>query len=439
MSSYEMDVIFTTLTNYHSDSVPGNLVLFACGTALTWSSSELPKLADPRTAPFDRPITSEEGSWISSLRKPTLLYLGAPLAVCHLFLAFGTTVQTFFAARFLIGVALGGAFVVMPIYITEISDKSNRGALASSTSCFVCFGVLFTCALGPYVSVMVFNLILGVFPVVFLAFFHRFAVETPHFHAMKNDVERARDVLEKIRVGGDTIDKELAEIQTCVGEMNDSRFASVVSSKSTLKAMYISVGLLVFQQFSGINAVLFYSQQIFQQTGSDLSPEICTIIVVGVQFFSSFVTPFIVDKFGRKIILFCSAAGMAVSEIPLGIYCYCRQSGLDLDRLSFLPVLSLTSFIVCFNVGFGPLPWALLSELFPPTIKSVASASVASVIWMLAFFVTKYFEVMVVAVGVGQMFLFFAFCCAVAALFVVVCVVETRGKSLKEIQDILRC
>ncbi|KAJ8971257.1 hypothetical protein NQ314_000798 [Rhamnusium bicolor] len=434
-----------------------NLLLFICGTALTWSSPELPKLIDPATTRFHRKISPDETSWISSIltlgaaigpfifgylaekigRKATLLYLGVPFLVCYPFLAFSKTTEAFFVARFIMGLAVGGTFLVMPMYIGEIADKHNRGALGSSMSCFVCFGIFFSCSLGPYISVTAFNLILAAFPLVYLALFFPIAPESPYFYISGGETDLAKGVLEKMYASPDIVEKELIDIQTTIAEEAKATFKEIIGSKGLTKALTISVGLLVFQQFSGINAVLFYSQQIFQQTGTTLPAEICTIIIVGVQFLSSFLTPLIVERFGKKKILIFSAVGMAASEVPLGVFCYLKNHGVDVTPVTFLPILTLTTFIISFNSGFGPLPWALLCELFPSNVKSIASASVSSIIWVLAFFITKYFEAMVVMFGVGQLFLFFAFCCMLSIMFVIFCVIETKGKTLNEIQDLL--
>ncbi|KAJ8911277.1 hypothetical protein NQ315_015280, partial [Exocentrus adspersus] len=334
-----------------------NLLLLACGAALTWSSPELPKLLDPATTPFRRTISPQESSWISSIitlgasigpflfgfvadkigRKSTLLYLGLPFLICQPLLAFSTDTGAFLAARFVIGLAVGGTFIVMPMYIGEISDKDNRGAMAASMSCFVCFGIFFSCSVGPYVSVTTFNLVLAVFPALFLVMFFVSAPESPHFH---------------VRV----------------------------------------------------------------QESTTLAPEICTTVIVGVQFLSSFLTPLIIDRFGRKLILLFSAFFMVASEVPLGVYFHLKNNHVDVDGISFLPIVTLTTFIVAFNVGFGPIPWAMLCELFPSEVKSTASALVSSFIWIMAFCLTKYFECLVTAFGMDVLFLFFACCCMLGAM-----------------------
>lgn len=266
---------------------PGNLLLLICGTALTWSSPALPKLRDPTTTPFQRTISPTETSLISSIvtlgasigpfifgyaadrigRKSTLVYLGLPFLICYPLLAISTTVEAFLVARFVMGMAVGGTFIVMPMYIGEISDKTNRGAVSASMSCFVCFGILFSCSLGPYVSVTTFNLVLAIFPVMFLILFPLLASETPHFHIKEQEYVSAKLVLEKIRRGDEVIDKELKEIQTAIEEEDQGTFCGSLGSKGVLKAFLVSIGLLIFQQLSGVNAVLFYGQQIFQQAG----------------------------------------------------------------------------------------------------------------------------------------------------------------------------
>lgn len=127
--------------------------------------------------------------------------------------------------------------------------------------------------------------------------------------------------------------------------------------------MIISGGVLAFQQLSGVNVVLFYSQSIFEKAGSSMEPAVATIAVGVVQVLASCLCPLIVDRLGRKIILLFSAAGMTVSLAALGLYFYLDATGAEIAKsITWLPIVSLVIFMIVYCVGFGPLPWAVLGK-----------------------------------------------------------------------------
>ncbi|XP_018564814.1 facilitated trehalose transporter Tret1 isoform X2 [Anoplophora glabripennis] len=435
----------------------GDLLMLLSGSSFTWSSPVLPKLLNNTTSPFGRSISPDEATWISSLvplgaavgpfalaymadkfgRKITLLFLGVPFLLSHLILAFGNIVELYYVARFTIGLSAGGTFTIMPNYAGEIADKSIRGALGSTISTATCAGLLLSYALGPYVSIMAFNLVLAMISVIFLVLFFFVGVECPQYFIIRKEYDLAEDALRKIRGGFKTgdVEKELAEIQMTIDEEHRGSIINVIKSTGFIKAFFMATGLLVFQQFTGINMVFYYTQIIFQETGSLWSPEICSIAIGVVQFLSSLTTPLIIDRLGRKFTLMGSAIWMILSEVPLGVYIYIKQRGIDVSSISFLPLLTLIVFIVAYNSGFGPLPWVMLGEVFPSRIKVIASSVVSCISWSLAFVLTKYFELFI-SFGLAESFWFFAGCCFLGLLFSKFCVVETKGKSLQEIQEI---
>lgn len=198
----------------------------------------------------------------------------------------------------------------------------------------------------------------------------------------------------------------------------------------------IGVGLICFQNFSGIDAVLFYSETIFNKAGSSLDPALATIVIGTVMLISSCITPFFVDSSGRRGLLLTSAAGMAVSLSLMGVYFYFDARNVLLN-LGWLPVSCLVGFILFYCVGFGPLPFTVLSEMFAPEIKSIASSIAVSACWIVDFGVTKAFLPLEAVVGsYGNFFIFGGFC-VIAFVFTSLVVFETKGLSLQEIQDYL--
>lgn len=199
-------------------------------------------------------------------------------------------------------------------------------------------------------------------------------------------------------------------------------------------ALMISVGLICFQNFSGIDAVLFYSETIFKKAGSSINSAVATIIIGTVMLVSSCITPFFVDSSGRRGLLLISAAGMAVSLTAMGIYFFFDARGM-MSSLGWLPVASLVGFILFYCVGFGPLPFTVLSEMFAPEIKSTATSLAVSACWIVDFAVTKSFLPLEAVVGNYGNFWIFGGFCVIAFVFTSIVVFETKGLSLQEIQD----
>lgn len=402
-------------------------------------------------------MTSDESSWIGSIlslgavcgpfifgwaasrygRKWTICSIGVPFAISYFILAFAKIVELYYFARFLAGVSVGGVFTVLPMYMGEIATDSNRGALGSLMNVLLCFGLVFSYSVGPFVSIVAFNIVLAVFPCIFMVGVVFFVPESFHFHISKENHAEAEQTHKKFR-GNDLKHKtELQDIKDALEKNKNESIFTLFTSKRLIKAFIISLALVGFQQLSGINAVLFYAQEIFGASGSDLKAEYASIIIGAVQFITSFITPLFVDRLGRKLLLYFSAIGMLLSETLLGVYFYLKDDNQDVSSISWLPILSLVSYILTYNCGFGPLPWAVMGELFPANVKSTASAFTASFCWFISFLITKFFSSMVDGIGMGPSFWLFAAFCLVAFVFTLFYVIETKGKSLQEIQETL--
>lgn len=431
-----------------------NIITFSAGTTLTWSSPVLEKLMSRTDSPFDYSITVEEGSWISSLlnlggtvapfifanlldvigRRYTLLGTAFPIIIGYLIMSFANNVSLFYVARFLCGLTLGGISNLIPVYVGEIASSHNRGALSSLLNLTLCAGMLFSYCVGPYVNVQTFNLILAIFPAVFLVLFFIIGPESAYYYLKKGNYNLAQTALERVRDDSINVKDELQIIQKSIEETGDGTFFDIFKSEGLRKALIIPLGLMFFQQFSGIDAILFYSESIFKQAGVDLSPAICSIIVGGVQFASSVTTPFVIDRLGRKMLLQISAVGMIVSEAPFGTYSYLKDTNHDVSYLSLLPISCLIIYMVFYNFGFASLPWVLMGELFPTNVKSSASLFITFFVYLMSFFVAKYFQTVVTMIGMGVAFWIFTASCVISIPFTHFLVIETKGKTLQQIE-----
>lgn len=217
----------------------------------------------------------------------------------------------------------------------------------------------------------------------------------------------------------------------------DAKFSDLFTVRSNLMALIISFSLMLFQQFSGINAVIFYAQSIFEAAGSTLEPALCTIIVGVVQVVMTVASALLIEKAGRRLLLLQSSVVMGLCLVMLGVYFMLKEGGSDVTNISFLPLASVVLFIVSFSLGLGPLPWLLMGELFAAEVKGIASAMAVMFNWTLVFIITKTFSMMCAAWGSGPTFYFFAGFMVIGTIFIFIKVPETKGKTNAQIQAAL--
>lgn len=211
----------------------------------------------------------------------------------------------------------------------------------------------------------------------------------------------------------------------------------LVRVRSNRTALIICLCLMLFQQVSGINAIIFYANSIFVSAGIEGNSELCTIVIGVVQVLMTFASTLLIEKAGRRILLLQSSVIMGICLAVVGIFFHLKNGGTDVSNLGWLPLVSLVLYIVSFSMGFGPIPWMMMGELFASDVKGLASSIAVMVNWTLVFIVTKCFGLMNESLGGDVTFWIFAECMVVATMFVAIVVPETKGKSTAEIQSIL--
>jgi SP family facilitated glucose transporter-like MFS transporter 8 len=427
----------------------------AIGTVLAWTSPTLPEL---QSANSTLPVTPGEASWIGSLvavgaivgavpagffadrfgRKVVILGLSVPFLLSWILIVVANSVGLLYLARFIAGFATGATSVVAPMFIGEIAESSVRGALGSFFQVMLTVGILFTYIVGAVANYTWLGVLSGVVPVALFITFSR-VQESPTYLLKRHRVEEARKSLQYYRGSSHNIWREFQELETDISESTRSKASirDLGSSKATRTAMIISLGLMIFQQLSGVNAVIFYSVDIFYAAGSTLDPKVSAIIVGIVQVLVTFVSSAMVDRAGRRILLLLSASIMGVCLAILGLYFSLKNRGDDVSGIGWLPLICVAVFIVMFSLGFGPLPWMMMGELFAPNVKGPASSIAVCTNWTLVFIVTFTFGKLIVWLGEHWTFWLFAIICCIGTAFVFFVVPETKGKTLTEIQRIL--
>nr|CAD7197761.1 unnamed protein product [Timema douglasi] len=408
----EMDVVDAPVRENPSRRLPqylaaiaATLTAFCAGTALGWTSPAIPILQhDPAG---NGGLTPEEASWTGALlslgavlgapltgylmgrygRKKAVLALGVPFAVSFIMnLVTGGSPLWLYVARLVAGMGLGGVVIAAPIYVTEIAEDSIRGELGGILQIMFNLGILFVYSVGASESYNVLNLSCLAIPLIFLAAF-LWMPETPHFYLATHQKSRAASSLQWLRGARRDVTYELNALQLAVEESarNRGSFKDLVSSQASRKALLISMGLVAFQQLSGISVVLFFTQSIFHDAGSSLSPTLCTILVGLVMVLAAYVGSQLVDRAGRKILLLVSGVFMFLSLFTLGLYFFFLERNYDLKRLGWLPLVSVVVYIVTYVLGFAPLPWTVMAEILPANVKSVGGSIVSAFCWALSF------------------------------------------------------
>lgn len=415
---------------------------------------------DPELNPLPTPLTTEEESLVVGMmmmggiigplitgistdkigRKKTMLVFSIPLACSYLMLAFVHDVYYFYVARLVKGIGMSSAFSVLPLYVGEISENHNRGSMSCIGSITLCMGIIFSYAVGPYLTVSHFCLLCAVAPCVFFVVFLILIPESPYFLISIGDKEGAEKSLMKLRsktrIG---VEKELMQIITDVEESfaNKPSIMGLLRSRSFIKGLIVSSGLLIAQPMSGINVVHSYMQSIFDAAGSEIPPEISTIVVGIVQLLTVGVTTLVVDTLGRRVILLVSATGTCIAHLSIGTYFYLQTEGYNVGSIFWLPIASLLVFIITYNLGIAPVPWTILGEVFPANVKCLASTISCCLCLVLAFSTSVFFPHVKLLIGLAQSFWLFATFCGAFIFFVYFVVPETKGKSFQEIQNML--
>ncbi|XP_065556827.1 facilitated trehalose transporter Tret1-like isoform X2 [Artemia franciscana] len=370
-------------------------------------------------------------------RKATVVFVSPIFTLGFLLVGFGYNVPMILAGRLLCGLGGGTTSVAAPVYVGEIATSNRRGLLGSGYQLLVVTGLLLGYFIGAFVTWWWLSIISAIIPLMFMIAM-MFVPESPVYLILKKDRSGAKKALQWLRGGQYSIDAELEEIKYSVEEQNarSVTFVDMLES-SVLKPFLICISLMFFQQFSGINAVMFNLNVIFSASGGGMDSNIQSCIVGVVQVAATVISSVLVDRAGRKILLISSAFVMAICLVTLGVFFYFQESDpVIAANLGWLPLVSFIIYIIFFSFGFGPLPWVLMGEILPGHVKGLASSLVSSCNWTLAFIITFMFDMLVGAIQMYGVFWLFAGFTILAGFFVLFLVPETKGKSLEEIQQI---
>ncbi|XP_055918187.1 facilitated trehalose transporter Tret1 [Eupeodes corollae] len=461
-----------TVKNQYLAAACVNIASISYGAFCGWPSAGFLTLLSKTDTPFKQgPMTNEEASWVGAMlcaggfvgsllfswiaeqcgKKTGLLLSALPSLLCWLLIPFATNVNYLLASRFFGGVAGGATFSLVPVYVTEITEVRVRGTIGSFLVLSCNFGILIAFVLGNFLSYKAVPLILASLSVMFLISVI-FLPETPQHLMKSNNYEGAEKSLRYFRNYGEK-SKELNELLKEELEKLNESFMENKKVESThdsgplelrdftnpiaRKAFTIGIALMALNQFCGCFAMLNYTATIFKQAGSSLSPKTSAIIVGFIQLIGSYISTMLVERAGRKVLLATSAIGTGFGLCSLGLYSYLSENGYQMEGLNWIPIASFSVAVCVGSMGVLTLPFLVVSEIMPPKIRNIGSMICMEVLWIFAFLVLKYLPLMTLSLGMHGTMYVFACCCFAGAIFVILFVPETKGKSIETIMKML--
>jgi sugar porter (SP) family MFS transporter len=372
-------------------------------------------------------------------RRKVILGTAAIFGAGSVIASIAPSVGILIGGRVIIGVAIGVASYAVPLYISEMSPPRVRGALVSLNQLMITIGILlsyfvdeiFTSVPGTWRWMF----LVGVLPAVILFVGMLFLPKSPRWLASRKREDEARQVMD--RLGNPDPGKELSDMREAMAMEGGGGFKELLAPW-VRPALIIGVGIMLIQQCTGINTVIYYAPTIFEMAGfKSASAAIGATVGVGViNVLFTVVSIYLVDRLGRKPLLSIGLAGMTLSLFLLGL-AFALEHSLGAG-LKWVTVGSLLIYIGSFAISLGPIAWLLISEIYPVRIRGVAMSVATLANWGFNFIIALTFLSIVDGLGKSGAFWLYAAVGVAGFIFCRVYVPETKGAALETIEENLR-
>jgi MFS transporter, SP family, galactose:H+ symporter len=384
-------------------------------------------------------------------RKRTMLLAGA-------LFTFGAAVQglapeavTLVVGRFIVGLGVGVAAVAAPLYAAELAPASQRGRFISSYQLAITVGIFLAYLVNAHlVSAQLsesdaWRMMLGAAAVPGLALFliAFVAPESPRWLMMMHRRSEAAAVTHKVQPQID-VDARLNSIESALRKDEKAAPWREIFHREWRRPLVVAIGLAIFQQITGINAIIYYANQIFAAAGFATEASramVTTWAIGGVNVLATLIAIAFIDHMGRRKLLLAGLIGMGVSLVVVGAAFRFIAAAPQVAASSgpttagIVTVAALVVFITSFAFSLGPVVWTVINEVFPARVRGRGVALATAVNWGSAFLVSQFFLSLVEMIGSSLTFWLFALFCAVGWVWVYRVVPETKQQSLEQIQQ----
>lgn len=381
-------------------------------------------------------------------RKKLLLVSAALFAVSSILTGWAGSFNAFVVWRILGGVAIGMASNLSPMYIAEVAPAHMRGRLVAINQLTIVFGILGAQIANLLIADKVADgatvdmirqswngqygwrwMFTAVTAPSLLFFIGALLVpESPRWLLKNGKSDLAHRILAKI--GGQSYaDAEVKDIQNTIAgdEVQQVRFSDLMVPKMR-KILFVGVVLAVLQQWSGINVLFNYAEEIYRSAGYGVNDIMFNIVITGaINLVFTLLAIGLVDKAGRRVLMLIGCAGIGLSHVLIGAAYVMQLKGLA------VLIFTLCS-LGCYGMSLAPITWVLISEIFPNRIRGAAISVAVSALWIACFVLTYTFPILNGAIGTAKTFWVYAAICFAGFIFVWIKVPETKGKSLEQIE-----
>lgn len=437
-----------------------NIGTINTGLVFGFSAVAIPQLQDANST---LTIDESQASWIASLssvstpigcilsgylmdligRKPTLIMTEIPLVLGWLLIAFASNVEMIYGGRLLVGFGSGMVGAPARVYTGEVTQPHLRGMLSALASVGVSSGVLIEYLFGSFVSWTTLAGINAAIPTLALILV-TFMSETPNWLVQRGRTEDARAALHRFR--GDTcdVDHELQGMLNFAQKNNTKRLTgfketiTAVMSPSSLKPFGILFTYFMIYQWGGVNTITFYAVQVFKESGTDMDEYLATITLGVVRLVSTVIACIALRRYGRRPLTLISAVGCSVTMLCLGTYMYLQEgwtaAGVE-PVATFFPVACIFIFTITCTLGFLVVPWVMIGEVYPIQVRGIVGGLTTCSAHLFVFSVVKTFPLLQDNLSNHGTFWLYGAISVIGIIFFYLCLPETKGRSLQEIED----
>jgi len=343
------------------------------------------------------------------------------------------------AGRLLLGLAIGIVAATVPLYLAELSPKDKRGRMVTFFQLAITLGILLSYVVG-YIfgdAENAWRLMFwaGFVPAIILFVGMLFVPESPRWLLTKGRNEEALKVLNQLRTPEDAVAEYNETLKLLKEEkLNKSSWMELFMPKLRIP-LFIGIGIFAIQQFSGINAIIYYSTDIFKSLFTDSQATLATVGVGIVNSLATILGMQFLDKWGRKPLLYTGLIGTAVCLGTVGL-AFFFESSLPASLRQMMLVGGIYTYIIFFAISLGPLGWLLISEVYPLKIRGFASSMGSFNHWFFDLMVAISFPLMrATSLGKnGGIFFIYMLVVLLGLFFAKFVVFETKGLSLEDIE-----